>query len=36
MVYVITLLLILIVLLLSALAIYLRNRMRKTLQIRTI
>jgi len=36
MVYVITLLLILIVLALSGMAIYLRNRMRKTLQIRTI
>ena len=36
MVYVTTLLLVLIVLLLSSLAIYLRNRMRKTLQIRTI
>ncbi len=36
MLYVITLLLILIVLLLSSLAIYLRNRMRKRLQIRTI
>ena len=35
-VYVIALLLLLIVLLLSGLAIYLRNRMRKTLQIRTI
>ena len=35
-VYVIALLLVLIVLLLSGLAIYLRNRMRKTLQIRTI
>ena len=36
MVYVIALLLVLIVLVLSGLAIYLRNRMRKTLQIRTI
>jgi len=36
MVYVITLLLILIVLVLSSAAIYLRNRMRKTLQIKTI
>ncbi len=36
MVYVVTLLLILIVLILSSLAIYLRNRMRRTLQIRTI
>ncbi len=35
-VYVIALLLVLIVLLLSGLAIYLRNRMRKTLQLRTI
>ena len=35
-VYVIALLLVLIVLLLSGLAIYLRNQMRKTLQIRTI
>jgi phosphate transport system permease protein len=35
-VYVIALLLVLIVLLLSGTAIYLRNRMRKTLQIRTI
>ncbi len=36
MVYVITLLLILIVMVLSSVAIYLRNRMRKTLQIRTL
>ena len=36
MVYVITLLLIVIVLLLSSVAIYFRNRMRKTLQTRTI
>jgi hypothetical protein len=36
MVYVITLLLILIVLVLSGTAIYLRNRMRKMLHIRTI
>ena len=36
MVYVITLLLVLIVLMLSGVAIYLRNHMRKTLQIRTI
>ncbi len=36
MVYVIALLLVLIVLMLSGVAIYLRNRMRKTLQIRTI
>ena len=36
MVYVIALLLVLIVLVLSGVAIYLRNRMRKTLQIRTI
>jgi phosphate transport system permease protein len=35
-VYVITLLLILIVLVLSSAAIFLRNRMRKRLQIRTI
>ena len=36
MVYVTTLLLVLIVLMMSALAIYLRNRMRKKMQIRTI
>ena len=36
MVYVTTLLLVLIVLLMSSLAIYLRNRMRKRFQIRTI
>ena len=36
MVYVTTLLLVLIVLLMSSLAIFLRNRMRKRFQIRTI